>query len=161
MPASAGRGERGGRRISVSARLLDSPAGPRHNQRCFAPNARSLAILPLATIMSLPQSTPLVLAAAGTDYGDAIRLTLWIAGVAIVTAVCVYVVGKLRGSYRESDLDPSKLITNFRELHSQGELSDEEYRNIKAKLATQMQELLEKSKKPKKDDFDELDSLPG
>ena len=111
--------------------------------------------------MSLPPSTPLVLAAAGTDYGDAIRLTLWIAGVAIVTAVCVYVVGKLRGSYRESDLDPSKLITNFRELHSQGELSDEEYRNIKAKLATQMQELLEKSKKPKKDDFDELDSLPG
>jgi len=101
------------------------------------------------------------LAAAGTNYGDAIRLTLWIAGVAIVTAVCVYVVGKLRGSYRESDLEPSKLITNFRELHSQGELSDEEYRNIKAKLATQMQELLEKSRKPKKGDFDELDRLSG
>jgi hypothetical protein len=101
----------------------------------------------------------MLLVAAATDFSAAMRLTLWIAGVGIVTAVCVYVVGKLRGSYRESDLEPSKLITNFRELHSQGELSDEEYRNIKAKLAAQMQEWLEKSKKPKKGDFDEFERL--
>ncbi|MCE9605743.1 MAG: hypothetical protein K8U03_12685 [Planctomycetia bacterium] len=73
-------------------------------------------------------------------------LVLWLAGLAIMTLVGVYVVGKLRGSFRGSDFEASNLITNFRELHSQGELSDEEYRNIKSKLAMQLQESIEKAK---------------
>jgi len=94
-------------------------------------------------------------AAPAYDFSAAVTLTLWVAGLAIVTTICVYVVGKFRGGFRESDLGPSNLITNFRELHSQGELSDEEYRNIKSKLAAQMQEELKKSKKPEVE-FDEF-----
>lgn len=74
-------------------------------------------------------------------------IVYWVAGLAMVVAVCVYLIGKFRGSFRESDLGPSNLMTNFRDLHSQGELTDEEYRNIKAKLATQLQESLEKAGK--------------
>jgi len=79
--------------------------------------------------------------------GDMRSIVLWVAGLAMVVAVCVYLIGKFRGSYRESDMEPSKLMTNFRDLHSQGELTDEEYRNIKAKLATQLQEWAAKSEK--------------
>lgn len=38
--------------------------------------------------------------------------------------------------------DPSELLTKFRELHSRGTLSDEEYRTIKTKLASEMQSRL-------------------
>lgn len=108
------------------------------------------AFVRLTTVIPFP-SIPMN---SGLANEEALRtLTLWLAGLAILTAVGVYVVGKLRGTYRESDLEPSKLITNFRELHSQGQLSDEEYRNIKSKLATQMQEQLEKSKKKDVVDF--------
>lgn len=74
-------------------------------------------------------------------------IVLWVAVLAMATAVCVYLIGKFRGSYRESDLEPSNLMSNFRDLHSQGELTDEEYRNIKAKLATQLQEWVAKTEK--------------
>ena len=72
-------------------------------------------------------------------------IVLWVAVLAMATAVCVYLIGKFRGTYRESDQGSTNLLTNFRELHSQGELSDEEYRNIKAKLATRIREQFNQS----------------
>lgn len=70
--------------------------------------------------------------------------------VAVGVGLCLlaaYVVGKMRGKYRESDSGPLDMLTNFRELHAQGGLSDEEYRNIKAKLAAQFQQQLKESEK--------------
>jgi len=69
--------------------------------------------------------------------------------VAMLCAVAAYVVGKIRRQVRESDPGPSDFITNFRELHSQGELSDEEYRTIKAMLASRLQEQLKAPPKNK------------
>src|SRR5580693_2221042 len=68
--------------------------------------------------------------------------------VALLCALSAYVIGKIRGQVRESDPGASEFMTNFRELHSQGELSDEEYRTIKAMLASRLQEQL---KAPPKD----------
>lgn len=96
-----------------------------------------------------------ILAARSELTGDMRAIVLWVAGLALVTSVCVYLVGKFRGSYRESDLEPSNLMSNFRDLHSQGELTDEEYRNIKAKLATQLQDWAAKTEKVEK--LDEVD----
>jgi uncharacterized membrane protein len=78
-----------------------------------------------------------ILDALGTPTGQVIGgLTAF----AMLCAVAAYVVGKIRRQVRESDPGPSEFMTNFRELHSQGELSDEEYRTIKAMLASRLQE---------------------
>jgi uncharacterized membrane protein len=70
------------------------------------------------------------------------RLAILAAAVAVLVAVGIYVVAKVRRSFTESGPSPYDLITNFRELHSQGELSDEEYRTIKAMLAARVQQQL-------------------
>ena len=40
---------------------------------------------------------------------------------------------------RRRPTDASELLTKFRELHVRGSLSDDEYRTIKTKLATQFE----------------------
>ncbi|MBL9082796.1 MAG: SHOCT domain-containing protein [Planctomycetales bacterium] len=83
--------------------------------------------------------TAVVLAVETAGARDVIWL---VAGFAIAVAVGVYLVGKVRGAYRETDVPDTNLLTNFRELHARGELSDEEYRTIKAQLATKIREKL-------------------
>ncbi len=61
---------------------------------------------------------------------------------AVLIAVGCYFIGKLRATVRETGPTPSDFMTNFRELHARGELSDEEFRTIKAKLATSLREQL-------------------
>ena len=57
----------------------------------------------------------------------------------ILIAIGVYIIGKLRGSAVQEVESPSDQLTKFREMHEQGVLSDEEFREIKTQLATQMQ----------------------
>jgi uncharacterized membrane protein len=70
-----------------------------------------------------------------------------IAACAILAVLGYYTVGKLRSALRESERGPSDFMSNFRELHSQGELSDEEYRTIKAMLAARLRERISESPK--------------
>jgi uncharacterized membrane protein len=67
--------------------------------------------------------------------------------VAIVVAIGIYVVGRVRNSFREDGVTTNDLLTNFRELHSRGELSEAEYRTIKAMLSARLQEELKDSGK--------------
>lgn len=57
------------------------------------------------------------------------------AGAVVVLAIVVYVV---RSWWRDND-DPAEsagnLLTQYREMHQQGELTDEEYRLIKSRIA--------------------------
>lgn len=71
-----------------------------------------------------------------------------VAGLAILGAVGFYLIGRFRGRYRESDLASSQLLDKFRDLHSEGQLSDEEYRNIKSKLAAKLRDELKAAEKP-------------
>jgi hypothetical protein len=80
------------------------------------------------------------------DYlqGPGPRVVFWLALAAALVTISVFAIGKIRQGFRESGADASNLITNFRDLHSQGELSDEEYRTIRARLAERLQRQLER-----------------
>ena len=69
----------------------------------------------------------------------AAQVVIWLALCAVLVAVGIYVVAKVRQTLAESEPETHELMANFRELHSQGELSDEEYRTIKATLAARLQ----------------------
>jgi uncharacterized membrane protein len=87
-----------------------------------------------------------------TDFIRNDRGAMLVVLVAIAVVLClvgIYVVGKIRSKLRETDPTTSDFITNFRELHSQGELSDEEYRTIKATLATRLQQQVHEQAKEK------------
>jgi uncharacterized membrane protein len=76
------------------------------------------------------------------------RTIILLAVLVMLCAVGFYVIGRVRGTIRKSDQISNDLFMNFRELHSRGKLTDEEYRTIKAKLATRLQEeLKEKEQK--------------
>jgi hypothetical protein len=67
---------------------------------------------------------------------------LWIALIAVIGAVACYVVSKLRPKTIQKEPKASQWLSKFRESHSKGELTDEEFRTIKTKLATQLQDEL-------------------
>jgi hypothetical protein len=70
------------------------------------------------------------------------ELVVWAALGAMAIAVAAYVIGKIRAEPAQNEPDPSDLISKFRDLHTRGELSDAEFRTIKTKLGTRLQEEL-------------------
>lgn len=70
------------------------------------------------------------------------QLVIGLAITAMLIAVGVYVIQKVRNGDGEETPTASSLLTNFRELHAEGDLSDEEYRTIKAVLSEQLQDEL-------------------
>jgi len=62
---------------------------------------------------------------------------LWIAVIIALTALFVLVARRFRGSAAQDGPSANELLAKFRELHVRGGLSDDEYRTIKTKLATQ------------------------
>ncbi len=67
------------------------------------------------------------------------QLVLWIALGAVLLTAAVFIVKRFRDRSDDDQPKASDLLTNFRDLHSQGGLSDEEYRTIKAQLTAQLQ----------------------
>lgn len=68
-----------------------------------------------------------------------VQIVLWIAVLAALISVGVYLVGRVRGMMIQSQSTSSDLMTDFRQIYSQGDLSDEEYRAIKGTLAGRLQ----------------------
>ena len=66
----------------------------------------------------------------------------WFAVLASVLAVAYYVITKIRPEPEKKEPLASQWLTKYSEMHSQGELSDEEFRTIKTKLAEQLQDEL-------------------
>ena len=79
-----------------------------------------------------------------TDLARAVMLFTAVAALIVISA---YIVSKWRGTIDEDNLTPSELLTSFRELHSKGELTDEEFRTIKAKLSYELQQQLKGTEK--------------
>lgn len=69
-----------------------------------------------------------------------VQLVVWGAVGAALLAAGIYVVSKVREGFRDDSSLTSRLINDFRELHAQGELSDQEFRTIKTMLAARMQQ---------------------
>ena len=80
------------------------------------------------------------------DFGKVVdaaqQLAPW-AVLLIVTifllALGLYLLGKYWGRGGEDRSNRAEDLTNFREMHERGELSDEEFRTIKTQLAGQLQ----------------------
>jgi hypothetical protein len=77
------------------------------------------------------------------------NVVFMVALTAILVVGGIYVIGRVRETFRSKDPPSSHLMTNFRDLHSQGELSDEEYREIKSVLAEHLQRELNDTDEPR------------
>ena len=73
-----------------------------------------------------------------------LAIILFTAVVALV-AVGAYAVSKWRDAIDDDTSSASELLTNFREMHSRGDLTDEEFRTIKAQLSYDIREELKDS----------------
>ena len=75
------------------------------------------------------------------------RAIVWTAMAIMLGLVGYYVVHVVRNGMRHRAEGAVELLTNFRELHSQGELSDDEFRTIKTKLALRAKGEIKNSQK--------------
>ena len=82
---------------------------------------------------------PLMMAAL--DWADIQQLVLGVASLAILVAIGrgIYWAGKIRAKAVQKEPSASELLTKFREMHSRGVLSDEEFRTIKTTLTERLQ----------------------
>lgn len=67
---------------------------------------------------------------------------IWVAVAVGLGLVSYYLVGRLRDRTDAAHPPASELLSNYRELHSQGKLDDQEYRTIKTLLAARLQDEL-------------------
>ncbi len=59
---------------------------------------------------------------------------MMLALVVALIVIGIYIAAGVRSMLADRGPDSSELLTNFRELHAKGELSDEEFRTIKSML---------------------------
>ena len=71
------------------------------------------------------------------------RIIILTALVAALLVIGIYIIGRVRRALSASGPTHSDLLTNFRDLHARGELSEEEFRTIKSMLGERMHEELE------------------
>lgn len=73
----------------------------------------------------------------------------WALGaIAAMTAIGALVLSRFRDAAEKGRIEASDTLSKFREMHSQGQLSDEEFRTIKAKLAAELRRELKDSEEP-------------
>ncbi len=70
------------------------------------------------------------------------KVVIMLSLLAILVIVGVYVVLKFRGRIGNDQPNAQDMMTNFREMHDQGEISDVEFRKLKTVLGDKMQEEL-------------------
>jgi uncharacterized membrane protein len=69
-------------------------------------------------------------------------IVLWVAILAVLVTIGWYIIGKIRPKSAQKERPANDWLAKCRELHSQGVLSDEEFRTIKTNLAKQLQDEL-------------------
>lgn len=95
-----------------------------------------------------------ILLAAQADAWERLAIygVLLLAVLAMIAAVALFVKRNYLGPAGDQGPTTSDLLSNFRELYSQGELSDEEYRTIKTKLTARFQNELKRNDQAAQDD---------
>lgn len=68
------------------------------------------------------------------------RIIASLALFAVFIAASIYVFGLIRDKAAQQEPTANELLSKFRESHSEGVLSDEEFRTIKTTLAARIQE---------------------
>ena len=73
------------------------------------------------------------------DWRALQQLVLGVAALAVLVVIGIYLAGKIRVKAVQKEPSASELLTKFREMHSRGVLSDEEFRTIKTTLTERLQ----------------------
>jgi uncharacterized membrane protein len=73
-----------------------------------------------------------------SELESLIRAALLLAAIFVLTAIGITIARKWRGRDNQETLDANEIMSNFREVYEQGGLSEEEFRTIKAKLASDL-----------------------
>ncbi len=89
-----------------------------------------------------------------------VRAGLLFLAIAVLSGLGGFIVSRFRGRSEEDQPAASELLTKFRELHERGELSDEEFRNIKTLLADELRKELSDSGERGSDDRHGADTKP-
>ncbi len=72
------------------------------------------------------------------------QAVLYVAALLILMTMGCYIVLRFRDRTDEDHLQANEQLTNFREIHHKGDISDTEYRTIKTTLGAKLQDELEK-----------------
>ena len=70
------------------------------------------------------------------------KTVLWVAVLMVVLAMGYYLVRRFRDRTGDDRQTASELLTNFREMHHEGDISETEFRTIKTVLGQKLQEEL-------------------
>jgi uncharacterized membrane protein len=126
-----------------NAATLPNPSAIRL-PRWTAPHARD--IIPGGWLQSTLACVPFGATAQGGMAHfwevDLVWLVLWAAVLAVLVTITFYVIGKIRPKSAQKERPANEWLAKYREMHSQGVLSDEEFRTIKTQLAQQLQDEL-------------------
>jgi uncharacterized membrane protein len=76
------------------------------------------------------------------------KIAWMMAVMAAIVGVGVVILLRFRGASEKKENEVSQSLTKFREMHSRGDLSDQEFRTIKAKLAAKVRQALKESEEP-------------
>ncbi len=71
------------------------------------------------------------------------QLVIWTTVLLVLVTVGWYLVGRFRDNDDDDRLTANELLTNFKELHHQGDIDESEYRTIKTALGAKLQKELE------------------
>ncbi len=72
------------------------------------------------------------------------QAVLSVAALLILMTIGCYIVLRFRDRTDEDHLQANEQLTNFREIHHKGDISDTEYRTIKTTLGEKLQDELDK-----------------
>lgn len=76
------------------------------------------------------------------------QLVLALTGLAVLTVTGAFLVQRFRDRNDNDRLGANELLTNFRDLHDEGDISEGEFRNIKTVLGDKLnQELIDEGDK--------------
>ena len=79
----------------------------------------------------------------------ATKALLWVTILLIMLAVSYYVVRRFRDRTDDGGQTASDLLTNFREMRQEGDISETEFRTIKTVLGRKLQQELERADEEK------------
>ncbi|MFV1967625.1 MAG: hypothetical protein ACC628_19525 [Pirellulaceae bacterium] len=68
------------------------------------------------------------------------QVVIWMAVLSVMVIMAAYVVRRFRDRTGDNRQTANEILTNFRELHHQGDIDDAEFRTIKTVLGTKIQE---------------------
>ncbi len=73
------------------------------------------------------------------------QLVIWTTVLLVLLTIGWYVVGRFRDNADDDRLTANELLTNFQELHHQGDIDESEYRTIKTALGAKLRKEIEDS----------------